>query len=132
MQAIVRHITARAIDTSDETSTSWVREMYGARFYFERYEPFTTTDGQPVSGYVSVWRFNEAMDFYDLLHTWNIPAPAELRLIDPNGYTVPGSVTTVTVGTTQAARDRLRNETAPQHAAAWADFGYDARDYRVA
>lgn len=38
---------------------------------------------------------------------------AELRLTDPDGYTVPGTAQTVPV--------------APQ----WRDFGYDADAYRV-
>lgn len=131
MHTAARHIAARTVDTSDESSTSWTRTIYGARFYFERYEPFTNADGEPVSGYISVWRFNEAMDFYDLVHAWTVHAPAELRLIDPNGYTVPDTITTVSTGTADRVRHQLLTEVAPAHAAMWADHGYDARDYRT-
>ena len=55
----------------------------------------------------------------------------ELRLTDPDGYTVPGTATQVTEDTADTVRAHLLNEVAPQHAAEWADFGYDARSYRV-
>jgi hypothetical protein len=55
----------------------------------------------------------------------------ELRLLDPNGYTVPGTITTVSDGAADEIRALLL-EQATEHAAQWADFGYDARDYRVA
>ncbi|MFD5208414.1 hypothetical protein ACFWNF_15990 [Streptomyces anulatus] len=74
MKRTARSITARAIDMSDDASTSWVREMYGTRFYFERYEPFTTESGERVSGYLHAYRYNAAMEFYELTHSWNIPA----------------------------------------------------------
>ncbi|MGS2592070.1 hypothetical protein [Streptomyces hebeiensis] len=56
----------------------------------------------------------------------------ELRLIDPNGYTVPDTTQTVTDDTADKVREHLLTEIAPQHAAQWADFGYDPRNYRVA
>lgn len=57
----------------------------------------------------------------------------DIRLIDPNGYTVPGTVNTnVPEVNAPQVRDHLINDVAPQHAAEWADFGYDVRDYRVA
>ncbi|MFB7738277.1 hypothetical protein ACFC08_28595 [Streptomyces sp. NPDC056112] len=46
----------------------------------------------------------------------------ELRLVDSDGYTVPD--------TDPQVRQELR-QLAADHAAQWADFGYDARDYRV-
>lgn len=52
----------------------------------------------------------------------------ELRLIDPDDYTVPESVVTVSTGAEPAVRDYLINDLAPRHAAKW---GYDARFYRV-
>lgn len=80
MKATARRITARATDTSDSTSTTWTREMFGTRFYFERYEPFTTETGDNVAGYVSAWRFNTITDSYELAHSWNIPM---VRIADP-------------------------------------------------
>ncbi|MFD7615708.1 hypothetical protein [Streptomyces sp. NPDC059802] len=56
----------------------------------------------------------------------------ELRLLDPDGYTVPDTVTTVSDGAADEIRQHLLTEVAPVHAAQWADFGYDARNYRVA
>ena len=58
----------------------------------------------------------------------------ELRLLDPDGYTVPGTVHTNVPATDEAKiRDRLLNEVAPQDAAQWTAWGFkcDARDYRV-
>ncbi|MGW7283880.1 hypothetical protein ACWGH4_00015 [Streptomyces sp. NPDC054847] len=55
----------------------------------------------------------------------------ELRLLDPNGYLVPGTITTVSDGAADEIRDQLL-EKAAEHAAQWADFGYHAGDYRVA
>lgn len=55
----------------------------------------------------------------------------ELRLIDPDGYTVPGTVQDVPDGDPAKVRDHLLHDVAPTHAAQWADAGYDARDYRV-
>ncbi|MFF7795598.1 hypothetical protein [Streptomyces sp. NPDC007991] len=55
----------------------------------------------------------------------------ELRLIDPDGYTVPGTAQTVPDADETAVRERLLKEVAPQHAAQWTDFGYQADAYRV-
>ncbi|MEU0656061.1 hypothetical protein ABZ485_27985 [Streptomyces albogriseolus] len=55
----------------------------------------------------------------------------ELRLVDPDGYTVPGTAQTVPDADVPAVRHRLLTETAPQHAAQWADFGYHADAYRI-
>ena len=57
----------------------------------------------------------------------------ELRLIDPFGYTVPGTVTTVTDDQVDAATANLLTEVATQDAAIWAEFGwtYTARQYTV-
>jgi hypothetical protein len=55
----------------------------------------------------------------------------ELRLIDPNGYTVPDTVITASEGTVADITAQLLTEVAPAHAAQWAEFGYDARNYRV-
>lgn len=54
----------------------------------------------------------------------------ELRLVDSDGYTVPDSIRTTTPDTDTQVRQELR-QLAADHAAQWADFGYDARDYRV-
>lgn len=55
-----------------------------------------------------------------------------LRLIDPDGYTVPGSVqTNVPDANVAKVRDHLLNDVAPAYAAQWADFGHDTRLYRV-
>lgn len=55
-----------------------------------------------------------------------------LRLIDPDGYVVPGTVQrNVPDANAAKVRDHLMHEVAPQHAAEWADFGYDARNYSV-
>ncbi|MGW5690283.1 hypothetical protein ACWEWX_04730 [Streptomyces asiaticus] len=56
----------------------------------------------------------------------------ELRLIDPNGYTVPGTVNTgVPTANEAKVRDHLLNDVAPAHAADHDYAGYDPRDYRV-
>jgi hypothetical protein len=55
----------------------------------------------------------------------------ELRLVDPDGYTVPGTAQNVPDADVDKVRHQLLTETAPQHAAQWQDFGYDARSYRV-
>ncbi|MFD1278067.1 hypothetical protein [Streptomyces kaempferi] len=55
----------------------------------------------------------------------------ELRLTDTDGYTVPGTATEVTDDTADTVRAYLLNEVAPEHAAEWADFGYDPRSYRI-
>ncbi|WP_330479917.1 hypothetical protein OG301_38925 (plasmid) [Streptomyces platensis] len=55
----------------------------------------------------------------------------ELRLIDPDGYTVPGTVHT---GFPAAMEGELRahlRAVAEHEAAQWADFGYHAEDYQV-
>jgi len=55
-----------------------------------------------------------------------------LRLVDPDGYTVPGAVHPNVPGAREAeVRGQLLREVAPVHAAEWADFGYDARAYQV-
>lgn len=55
-----------------------------------------------------------------------------LRLIDPDGYTVPDSLRE-NVPTTDlpAVREELLTTAASQHAAQWADFGYRAAAYQV-
>lgn len=53
----------------------------------------------------------------------------ELRLLDPNGYTVPGTITAVSDGAADEIRDHLLTEIAPKHAAHWPT--YDVRNYRV-
>lgn len=55
----------------------------------------------------------------------------EMRLVDPDGYTVPGTAQTVPDAEAEALRTRLLTQVAPQHAEQWADFGYRAHDYRV-
>lgn len=54
----------------------------------------------------------------------------ELRLVDPNGYSVPGATRTVTPDTEAQARQELQ-QLAVQDAARWADFGYHPGDYRI-
>lgn len=57
----------------------------------------------------------------------------ELRLLDPNGYLVPGTITTVSdEATASEIRHHLTTVVAPEHAAQWADFGYHPGDYRIA
>ena len=54
-----------------------------------------------------------------------------LRLDDPDGYTVPdGTRDHVTAQTEAQTRQELLT-LADQHAADWADFGYEGRLYRV-
>lgn len=55
----------------------------------------------------------------------------ELRLVDPDGYTVPGTAQTVPNADEAAVRQHLKTVVAPQHAAKWRAFGYHAGDYRV-
>jgi hypothetical protein len=55
----------------------------------------------------------------------------ELRLVDPDGYTVPGTAQTVPDADEPAVRHHLKTVIAPQHAAKWADFGYTADAYLV-
>jgi hypothetical protein len=55
----------------------------------------------------------------------------ELRLIDPDGYSVPGGTRTTTPETDTQVRAQLK-ELAAEHAAQWADFGYHATAYRIA
>lgn len=55
----------------------------------------------------------------------------ELRLIDPDGYTVPGTVHT---GYPVAMEEELRaslREVAEREAVQWANFGYRAEDYHI-
>lgn len=53
----------------------------------------------------------------------------ELRLIDPDGYTVPGAVeSNVPHANVDKVRDLLLNQAATSHAQTW---GNDVRDYRV-
>jgi len=55
-----------------------------------------------------------------------------LRLVDPDGYTVPGAVHVNVPAARQAeVTSQLLRDDAPAHAAEWADFGYDARAYQV-
>ncbi|MFJ9799895.1 hypothetical protein [Streptomyces sp. NPDC101145] len=54
----------------------------------------------------------------------------QVQLIDPNGYTVPTATRFVDYEVqVPAAANELLTIDAPQHAAQWADFGYDARSY---
>lgn len=54
----------------------------------------------------------------------------ELRLTDPNGYTVT-VIRDVPDTATDTTRAHLLDTVAPEHATQWADFGYDARSYTV-
>jgi len=53
-----------------------------------------------------------------------------LRLVEPNGYSVPGGVRTATSETEAQVRADLK-ALAAEHAAQWADFGYRASSYRI-
>ena len=53
-----------------------------------------------------------------------------LRLVEPNGYSVPGGLVTVTPEREAQARQDLE-ALAIQDAAQWADFGYHPGDYRI-
>lgn len=53
-----------------------------------------------------------------------------LRLVDPDGYSVPGALRTVTPSDEPQARAELKS-LASEHAAQWADFGYHADAYRI-
>ncbi|MFC9891509.1 hypothetical protein [Streptomyces pilosus] len=65
-------------------------------------------------------------------HPTPLEAPMpELRLLDPDGYTVPGTAQTVPDAEVEAVRQQLLAEVAPKHAAQWADFRYRADAYRV-
>ena len=59
----------------------------------------------------------------------------ELRLIDPNGYTVPGAIhLNVPEPNVAEITARLMRDTAPKHAARWDGIGgqrFYAEDYRV-
>ncbi|WP_329047047.1 hypothetical protein [Streptomyces sp. NBC_01422] len=57
----------------------------------------------------------------------------ELRLIDPNGYLVPGATRTVPDDQVEAVTANLLAETAVQDADYWAEYGhpYTARQYTV-
>lgn len=54
----------------------------------------------------------------------------ELRLLDADGYTVPGSTRTTTPETDAQVRADLA-QLAAEHAAQWDDFGYQASTYRI-
>lgn len=58
----------------------------------------------------------------------------ELRLIDPFGYTVPGTVTTVPDDQADTVKANLLAEAAQYDSDYWAQYGHnlDTRDYRVA
>ncbi|WP_097865863.1 hypothetical protein [Streptomyces sp. rh34] len=58
------------------------------------------------------------------------PPVQELRLLDPDGYTVPCSVTRVTPTTEPKARTALQ-ALARDHAEQWAWARYDYRNYRI-
>lgn len=53
-----------------------------------------------------------------------------LRLIDPNGYSVPDGVRTITPDLEAQARTELKT-LAAQHAAQWAEFGYHPGDHQI-
>ncbi|MGV9278117.1 hypothetical protein [Streptomyces griseosporeus] len=53
-----------------------------------------------------------------------------LRLVEPDGYTVPDGVRTVTPDREADARAELA-QLANAHAAEWADFGYHPAGYRI-
>lgn len=54
-----------------------------------------------------------------------------LRLVDPNGYTVPNAIRyCVPDAQVEQVTQNLLNDIAPQHAEHWPD--YHAADYRVA
>ena len=57
----------------------------------------------------------------------------QIRLIDPYGYTVPGTVYTITDDQVPASKANLLFEGATQDADYWNQFGHrlDIRDYRV-
>jgi hypothetical protein len=56
----------------------------------------------------------------------------ELRLIDPNGYTVPTGVRTVEASAKDATKNELLTVDAVQDAERWSDFArYWPTDYRV-
>lgn len=55
----------------------------------------------------------------------------ELRLLDPDGYTVPLGVATGPEEWAESTERRFLDVVATKHAATWADCGYQARDYRV-
>lgn len=67
-----------------------------------------------------------------LWDTRKLTVVREVRLVDQDGYTVPGTVqTTVPDADVDKVRDHLLNDIAPLQAAKWSDFGHDARLYRV-
>jgi hypothetical protein len=53
-----------------------------------------------------------------------------LRLVEPNGYSVPGGLVTVAPAQEAQARADLK-ALAAREAAQWADFGYHPGDYRI-
>jgi hypothetical protein len=54
-----------------------------------------------------------------------------LRLLDPNGYTVPGTVHTNVPDANEPTVRALLEDAAVTDAAQWADHGYHAGDYRI-
>jgi hypothetical protein len=54
-----------------------------------------------------------------------------LRLIDPNGYTVPGTVHTDVPAGNEAKVRALLQDAAVTDAAKWADFGHRPSQYRI-
>ncbi|MYW46349.1 hypothetical protein [Streptomyces sp. SID161] len=54
-----------------------------------------------------------------------------LRLIDPNGYTVPGTVHINVPDANEPKVRALLQEAALQDATQWTDFGYHPGDYRI-
>ena len=54
-----------------------------------------------------------------------------LRLVDPDGYTVPGTVHTNVPADNEQKIRALLEDAAVKDADAWADFGHDARFYRI-
>jgi hypothetical protein len=54
-----------------------------------------------------------------------------LRLLDPNGYTVPGTVHTGVPAANEPKVRALLQDAAATDAAQWADFGYHASNYRI-
>jgi hypothetical protein len=55
-----------------------------------------------------------------------------LRLIDPNGYTVPGTVHTDVPAGNEAKVRTILQDAAVTDAAKWADFGHRPSQYRIA
>lgn len=55
----------------------------------------------------------------------------ELRLLDPDGYTVPGTVHTGFPAEMEGELRAHLRTVAEREAAQWADFGHRAEDYRI-